>query len=98
MSNPITLLSAANVEETGSTWEVAVGRKIVFALFRSGPGTTSAEFQGSLDGANWFNLGSTTPDVQVFTTPVKYIRAHYAGSTSTGTVTIQAIQSDFEDD
>ena len=95
MSNPMTLLNEVNAETVGDPWEVAVGRPLTFATFPNGPGTGTVGYEGSLDGSHWFALWSG--GLYVSTTPVKYIRARYSGSTGTGVVTAQALQSDFSD-
>jgi hypothetical protein len=92
MASVVTLLSAANSETTGSAFEVLTGRDLTVAWFASGAGTVAPSVQGSFDGANWFSLSVSNPSV--ITTPLKYVRGYYAGSSGAGVVTLQALQSD----
>ncbi len=99
MSATLALLNGVNASTTGSTFELpVVGRDVSFFYFGTGPGGFgSVLIQVSADGSSWAPSGvsvvvNSTPAVLSF--PARYVRAVYDDQGTTGTVSVQALQSD----
>ncbi len=101
MATVLPLLSTVTASTTGSPFEVLVGRDVTFAWAYTGPGGAgSVTFEVSLDGTFWFPAG-ITPNYNnvpvVLTYPVRFVRALYDDQGHSGTVNVQALQSDEDD-
>lgn len=98
MATVLPLLSAVTASTTGSAFEVLAGRDVTFVWAYTGPGGAGAVgIEVSLDGTFWFPAG-VTPNYNnvpvVLTYPVRFVRASYDDQGHSGTMDVQALQSD----
>jgi len=97
VSATFALLTGVTASATGSAFELpVVGREVGFVVALSGPGGIgTVALEGSLDGTLWFTLASVSiPEYVTFEGPVRLIRASYDDGGHTGSITVQALQSD----
>ena len=90
LSAPTTLLSA--VTATGASRAVQCDAGAPAFLQVNGITTATVAFQGSLDGSNWYTLGSalTADGIVTVTNAPKYLRANCTAYTS-GTITAKVL-------
>ena len=90
LSAPTTLLSA--VTATGASRAVQCDAGAPAFLQVNGITTATVAFQGSLDGSNWYTLGSalTADGIVTVANAPKYLRANCTAYTS-GTITAKAL-------
>jgi hypothetical protein len=70
-----------------------------YAVALSGPGGIgTVALEGSFDGSLWFILDNVSvPGYALFDGPVRFVRASYDDGGHTGSITVQAVQSDEDD-
>jgi len=90
LSAPTTLLSA--VTATGASRAVQCDAGAPAFLQVNGITTATVAFQGSLDGSNWYTLGSalTADGIVTVANAPKYLRANCTAYTS-GTITAKVL-------
>ena len=90
LSAPTTLLSA--VTATGASRAVQCDAGAPAFLQVNGITTATVAFQGSLDGSNWYTLGSalTADGIVTVANAPKYLRAKCTAYTS-GTITAKVL-------
>lgn len=90
LSAPTTLLSA--VTATGASRVVQCDAGAPAFLQVNGITTATVAFQGSLDGSNWYTLGSalTADGIVTVANAPKYLRANCTAYTS-GTITAKVL-------
>ena len=90
LSSPTTLLSA--VTATGASRAVQCDAGAPAFLQVNGITTATVAFQGSLDGSNWYTLGSalTADGIVTVANAPKYLRANCTAYTS-GTITAKVL-------
>ena len=90
LSAPTTLLSA--VTATGASKAVQCDAGAPAFLQVNGITTATVAFQGSLDGSNWYTLGSalTADGIVTVANAPKYLRANCTAYTS-GTITAKVL-------
>lgn len=90
LSAPTTLLSA--VTATGASRAVQCDAGAPAFLQVNGITTATVAFQGSLDGSNWYTLGSalTADGIVTVANSPKYLRANCTAYTS-GTITAKVL-------
>lgn len=95
---PIVSLSAVSAAGAGTVLDGLVIRESAVIAVTTSAGVTAGDvqLQGSLDGANWFNLGSavstttasTTTQTVVSNAMARYFRAAVTTAITGGTVTV----------
>lgn len=102
MSATLVLLSGVTASTTGPAFELpVVGREVSFNFAYVAPGGSgSVSIQVSFDGNFWFPSGATLVANDVpnsLSYPVRFVRAVYDDGGHTGSITVQALQSDEDD-
>lgn len=95
---PIVSLSAVSAVGAGTVLDGLVVRSaaVMSVTTSSGVSAGSVQLQGSLDGVNWFSLGSATSTTSASTTTqtvvssayARYVRANVGTAITGGTVTV----------